>query len=52
MDCMNNIHYSKHAFIAAGPATWNQLSSTIHNASSLNCFKTALKIFLFTAGDG
>ena len=38
--------FGERAFIVAGPATWNWLPSTVRNASSVNCFKKALKTLL------
>jgi len=41
--------FGERAHVVAGPATWNQLLSTIRNSSSVDSFKTALKTFLFVA---
>ena len=40
--------FGENAFSHAGPAAWNQLPVTIHNAQTQARFKKLLKTFLFT----
>ena len=44
-----NTRYGDRAFSVAAPKLWNSLPITIRNATSIECFKSNLKRFLFNS---